>query len=304
MEAADKAYYADLAGKSYEPGWARRQPAMWPTPQPKFKPAVWRFSEARAALAAAGSFVSTEQAERRNLILVNPIEGNYYATSRNLVCAYQMVKPGDKARSHRHSAAALRLVMEAEPGAYTVVDGVRIDMAPGDVVLTPPFCWHGHGNDGAAEAYWIDFLDVPLVQHLEAMFFEPHPDGYERIARQDPASPFRIPSAAALGAGSGPARVDVAPGVMATIGLQLIRQPAGSRLEEGRSTANSIYGVVNGRVRVVVDGALDKTLSRGDIIAVPCWYRHRLEAEQDTVLLRVSDQPLMALAGLLRHEAS
>src|SRR5579875_2877627 len=303
METGDKAYYAELAASCYEPGWARRQPAMWPVPQPKFKPTVWRFSQARAALSAAGGFVTTEQAERRNLILVNPIEGNYYATSRNLVCAYQMVKPGEKARSHRHTAAALSLVMEAQPGAYTVVDGVRIDMAPGDVVLTPPFCWHGHGNESAAEAYWIDFLDVPLVQHLEAMFFAPHPDGYERIARQDPASPFRIPSAQALGAGVGPARVDVAPGVMPTIGLQLIRQPAGGHSDEGRSTANAIYGVVSGRVRIVVEGALDKSLACGDIIAVPCWYRHRWEAEQDTVMLRVSDQPLMALTGLLRQEA-
>ena len=66
-----------------------------------------------------------EQAERRNLIMVNPIAGNLYATSRNLVSAYQMVKAGEKARSHRHTAAALRLVIEAKPGTYTVVDGAR-----------------------------------------------------------------------------------------------------------------------------------------------------------------------------------
>ena len=90
-----------------------------------------------AALDQAGDFVPVEQAERRNLIMVNPVEGNVYATSRNIVAAYQMVKAGEKARSHRHTAAALRLVVEAKPGTYTVVDGARVDMAPGAVVLTP-----------------------------------------------------------------------------------------------------------------------------------------------------------------------
>src|SRR5207248_4652305 len=92
---------------------------------------------------------------------------------------YQMVKAGEKARSHRHTAAALRLVIEAKPGTYTVVDGARVDMAPGDVVLTPSWCWHGHDNESDASSCWIDFLDVPFVQHSEAMFFEPHPGGFE-----------------------------------------------------------------------------------------------------------------------------
>ena len=71
---------------------------MWPAPKPKFKPAVWRFAAAKAALDHAGEFVSVEQAERRNLIMVKPIAGNPYATSRNIVAAYQMVKAGEKAR--------------------------------------------------------------------------------------------------------------------------------------------------------------------------------------------------------------
>ena len=108
-------YYRELGRLSFSPGWARPEPAMWPAPRPKFKPAVWRFAAAKAALDQAGEFVPVEQAERRNLIMVNPIEGNIYATSRNIVAAYQMVKAGEKARSHRHTAAALRLVVEASP---------------------------------------------------------------------------------------------------------------------------------------------------------------------------------------------
>ena len=117
-----------------------------------------------------------EQTERRNLIMVNPIEGNTYATSRNISSPpIRCVMAGETARSHRHSAAALRLVLQAKPGTYTVVNGARVDMAPGDVVLTPAWCWHGHANESDATSYWIDFLDMPFVQHSEAMFFEPNP---------------------------------------------------------------------------------------------------------------------------------
>src|SRR5258707_13486288 len=112
----------------FSPGWARREPAMWASPKPKFKPAVWRYAAAKAALDQAGEFVPVEQAERRNLIMVNPVEGNVYATSRNIVAAYQMVKAGEKARSHRHTAAGLRLAADAKPGTATVVAGARANM--------------------------------------------------------------------------------------------------------------------------------------------------------------------------------
>ena len=92
-------YYGELGRLSFSPGWARPEPSMWPAPQPKFKPAVWRFAAAKAALDQAGNFVPVEQTERRNLIMVNPIEGNVYATTRNIVAAYQM-RDGGREGAH------------------------------------------------------------------------------------------------------------------------------------------------------------------------------------------------------------
>ena len=82
----------------------------------------------------ASQFVGIDVAERRNLIMVNPAPGNTYATTRNIVASYQMIQPGETARSHRHTPAALRLVLDAGDDVYTVVDGKRADMTPGDVV--------------------------------------------------------------------------------------------------------------------------------------------------------------------------
>jgi gentisate 1,2-dioxygenase len=292
-------YYGELGRLSFSPGWARPEPAMWPAPRPKFRPALWRFASAKAALDQAGEFVPVEQAERRNLIMVNPVEGNIYATSRNIVAAYQMVKAGEKARSHRHTAAALRLVVDAKPGTYTVVDGVRVDMLPGDVVLTPSWCWHGHANESDATSYWIDFLDVPFVQHSEAMFFEPNPMGFEAITSSD-SSGYRIPARQALGTGSEAKTVEIAKDVLPTLGLSLLRLPSGACHDVPKTTVNHLYSVVAGRARVKVDGAANESLAVGDVVTVPCWHAHALEAEEDAIVFRVSDEPLLAKTGLIK----
>jgi gentisate 1,2-dioxygenase len=292
-------YYAELGRKSFSPGWARPAPSIWPSPQPKFKPAVWRFATAKAALDKAGDFVPVEQAERRNLIMVNPIEGNTYATTRNIVAAYQMVKGGETARSHRHSPAALRLVVEAKPGTYTVVNGARVDMLPGDVVLTPSWSWHGHVNETDATSYWIDFLDVPFVQHAEAMFFEHYPDGLEKVTSSGP-TPMRFPAGEPLGPGNEAKVAEIAKDVMPTFGLHFIRLPAGGQTDVAKTTTNYIYALVSGAARFTAEDGTDATLGPGDVIAMPCWHTHAYRAESDAVLFRVSDEPLLAKLGLVR----
>ena len=185
--------YQLLEAAGVGPGWNKPEPSLWPAPKKNFLPAHWSYSLAKAALDSAGKFVSTELAERRNLILFNPVHGNNYATVRTLIAAYQMVMPGEAARSHRHTPNALRLVVDAAPGNYTVVDGKKLPMLPGDVLLTPNWSWHGHSNESAECGYWIDFLDAPLVQFLEPMFFEPLPGGgVEQAAAVDERSPMRF----------------------------------------------------------------------------------------------------------------
>jgi gentisate 1,2-dioxygenase len=296
-------YYSELGRLQFSPGWARPEPSMWPVPKPKFKPAVWRFAAARAALDQAGEFVPVEQAERRNLIMVNPIEGNLYATTRNLVAAYQCVKAGETARTHRHTPAALRLVLEAKPGTFTVVNGARVEMLPGDVVLTPSWSWHGHVNETDQTSFWIDFLDIPFVQLSEAMFFEQYPAGGLEPIKQSGPSPLRIPSAQALGEGRNAKLVEIAEGIMPTIALHLMRQPAGSRLDVGKTTTNNIYAVISGRARFAAEGGLAETLGPGDVIALPCWHAHAIEAGEDATILRVSDEPLLAKLGLAKTAA-
>jgi gentisate 1,2-dioxygenase len=293
-------YYDNLRELNLSPGWARPEPSMWAAPQPKFKPAVWRFADAKKALDASHNMVPADQTERRNLILVNPIEGNTYATTRHLVAAYQCVMPGDRARTHRHSAAALRLVLQGKEGVYTIVNGTRIDMLPGEVLLTPAWCWHGHANETGETGYWIDFLDIPFVQLSEAMFFEPYPQGGLEDVTSTGPTPMCIPAREALGSGNDAKSVEIAKGIMPTIALNLIRLPKGGKVDAPKATPNNIYAVASGKARIRAEDGFDETLGVGDVAAMPCWHAHAIEGAEDTVVLKVSDDPIFERLGLAR----
>ncbi|MBP0495895.1 cupin domain-containing protein [Pararoseomonas indoligenes] len=303
--------YGLLEPLSVGPGWAKPTPSIWPSPKETFRPAHWDYACAKAALDAAGHLVDTKLAERRNLILANPVEGNTYATARTLVAAYQMILPGEQARSHRHTPNALRLIVDAEPGTYTVVDGERLPMLPGDVLLTPNWRWHGHGNDGTAPAYWIDVLDAPLVQLLEPMFLEHHPEVYEPVRATAETSPMWFPWAetqrrleAAAPTPEGPWGTAVALGdpAMETIGLAMMRLSPGIATAPHRTTANNVFAVVQGEGESSVDGE-SISWRRGDVFVVPAWRPQSHRSDDGAVLLRVTDEPAMARLGFLRETA-
>jgi gentisate 1,2-dioxygenase len=306
--------YGKLDKVGMGPGWNKPTPSLWASPRKTFRPAHWTYQQARGALDAAGRLINTELAERRNLILFNPAEGNTYGTVRTIVAAYQMIMPGEWARAHRHTPNALRLILDAEPGTYTVVDGVDIAMEPGDVLLTPNWSTHGHGNDSRACAYWLDFLDAPLVQLLEPMFFEPQDEdrSHEAFAgeRAPPTtdSPFvftlrdtlrRLDQSPADPTGPFGTAIELGNPALDTIGLHMMRLAPGVRTAAHQTTANNIYAVVRGAGVTTVDGERF-AWKRGDVIAAPAWRPHYHEAADDALMFRVTDEPALHKLGFLR----
>ncbi|MGB6534980.1 MAG: cupin domain-containing protein [Xanthobacteraceae bacterium] len=304
--------YGKLGLVGIGPGWAKATPSLWPSPKKNFAPAHWTYEQARGALDAAGRLINTELAERRNLVLLNPASD--YGTLRTMVAAYQMIMPGEWARAHRHTPNALRLILDSEPGTYTEVDGVKIAMEPGDVLLTPNWSSHGHGNDSRASAYWLDFLDVPLVQLLEPMFFEPAeeagPDAAANDAPPTKESPFvfplgetlaRLDAASAEPSGPFGTHVELGNPAMDTVGLHMMRLASRVKTATHRTTTNNLYAIVKGTGATTVDGERF-AWSRGDVIAAPAWRPHFHEAGEDALMLRVTDEPVMARLGFLRVE--
>jgi len=160
-------YYAQLRAQHVTPAWIGGGISI--EPRSEAVPYLWHWRDLRPQAMRAAELVGTQQAERRVLRLTNPnLSG---VASNTLVANIQIVMPGEIARAHRHSAAALRLIIEGR-GGYTVVNGERVPMFPGDLVLTPNWSWHDHANDIDAPMIWLDGLDTPLVRMLEAGFYE------------------------------------------------------------------------------------------------------------------------------------
>ena len=139
-------------------------------PEPKAVAHMWKASLIDAMVRESGEVVPVGE-ERRALQLFNPGLDGRWATTNTLIAAVQLLLPGETARAHRHTPTAIRFIMEGE-GAYTAVDGERVYMEPGDLILTPSWAWHDHGNETDKPVVWMDGLDVPLVQALNAMFFQ------------------------------------------------------------------------------------------------------------------------------------
>jgi gentisate 1,2-dioxygenase len=303
------ALYGLLDQVKMKNGWAKPTPSLYPQPKHTFMPAHWRYRDAHAALHEAGRLVDPAHAERRNLIMANPIAGNDYPTVKTLVGAYQMVMPDEAARSHRHTPNAMRVVLESAEGMYTIVDGKKIPMARGDVLLTPNWCWHGHANESGKECYWADILDAPLVQYLEPMFFEQHADFVEKTDIVDAASPMRFAYADYLPrllaqpeVQSGVRQLLLGPATLSTFDRTAVSIGRGASWTVARETPNVILMVVEGEGTSRI-GDAEFHWGPGDMMAVPCWNEHRHAADSDAVLVRMSDAPVMAFAGWLRTQA-
>ena len=58
-------------------------------------------------------------------------------------------------------------------------------MHEGDFIITPPMAWHDHGNESDDAVFWLDGLDIPVVQFLDASFAEHHDHDEQPISRPE-----------------------------------------------------------------------------------------------------------------------
>jgi gentisate 1,2-dioxygenase len=332
-----KAFYARIDRQNMTALWTVLSALITPEPRSGCVPALWRFDEIRAAMLEAGALITAKEAERRVLILENPGLRGQSKITTSLYAGVQLVMPHEVAPAHRHSQSALRFVIEGK-GAFTSVDGERTYMSPGDFVITPSMAWHDHGNETKEPMFWLDGLDIPLIQILDASFIERHPDEQQPItkaeghsaaqyganllpvdhARGGATSPiFNYPYAhtrEALDrlARSGecdpchgiklryanPLTGDHAMPTMATF-IQLL--PRGFTSSPYRSTDATVFSAIEGRGRTRVG---DEWLDWGpkDIFVVPSWKPVVHESlDGDCVLFSFSDRVVQEKLGTWRE---
>ena len=336
----DQAAYQQVERLSAAPLW-RHYGSLFPAePHNRAIPHLWRFADLRPlALHFCGS-LSLEEAERRVLMLVNPELTDPPATVNTLFAGIQIILPGETAQAHRHTANAFRFIIEGE-GAATTVDGERVHMAPGDLLLTPGWHWHDHVHDAGEVMMWLDGLDYPLVNTLDAGFFELYGERLQPVTRPDgistrqflhgrlnpawltptagPSPIGRYPWAEtqrALAGIADDAEGSAAEGilleytnpwtggpVLPTMACRIAGLAPGFTGSPRRQTASTIYHVVSGEGSTEVEGErLD--WSEKDVFCVPGWstYRHQVPSSRGAVLFSYSDEPVLRALGLYREE--
>lgn len=80
------------------------------------------------------------------------------------------MNPGETAPAHRHVAYACRFIIEGN--GFTAVEGKKLPLKRGDVVLTPSWHWHDHGNESDSPVIWLDVLNLPLFTYARVNFAE------------------------------------------------------------------------------------------------------------------------------------
>ena len=190
-----RAFYEKIGRQNLTPLWLSLADLVTPEPRSPCQPAAGLF---RYSLGDAGGWHAdtAKEAERRVLVLENPGLRGQSKITTDLYAGVQLVLPGEVAPAHRHTQSALRFVLEGA-GAYTAVNGERTIMHEGDFIITPPWAWHDHGNKSDQPIFWLDGLDIPVVQLLDASFAE-HLDQDEQpiTARLATAMPATAPNSA------------------------------------------------------------------------------------------------------------
>lgn len=322
------------------PLWTRYREMLTPTPRGKAQPHCWHYATLRPHLLRAGELVSTQEAERRVFMLLNPGLAGQPAATPTLFAGMQLILPGEIARAHRHTPSALRIIVEGS-GAYTAVDGERCVMEPGDLILTPAWSWHDHGNETHEPMIWLDGLDLPMVTALDAIFTE-HPlneqwertkpdDENTRLYSQPGLQPATLPhhpayspllnykwtrTAAALAAMPASAATpydDVllhytnphtGGPVLPTMGCTAQWLRPGVHTQAHRHASSSVYLVIKGQGFSVINGQRFMW-EQGDVFAIPSWACHEhanVSESEEVALFAFTDAPVMHALGLYREE--
>ena len=320
---------------SLAPMWTR--PKMLAKPQSKCSEQLWSYKEIKNLLLEASPHITPEDSERRVLILESKDLPESFFLSPTLFAGVQLLLPGEVAAAHRHSQAAIRFIFEGE-GAYASVGGEKVSLEKGDLLINPRNEWHDHGHEGKIPALWLDVLDVPLVDVVDAQFREwsnqakqevNFTDGHSNLLfsnglRATTGELFKsresthqeyirkysyINSRRTLNELMSSKKLDPYKGAE----LVYVDPRGGSVLPTIDAFLQGIpakfstlsYQSTETKIVVVAEGEVqivldDKTyiLKKNDIFLIPSWRKYSMTGVTDAVLFSASNKPLLVSTGL------
>jgi gentisate 1,2-dioxygenase len=338
-----QAFYQDLATLDAGALWTVANEIEPWQPSSASVPVLWRYADMRTPVLRSVELVTPEKAGRRVVYLNNPGRRHVSAAVGWLYSGLQVMRPGERASAHAHSASALRFIMEGS-GAYTIVDGHKMLLSGRDVVLTPNGTWHEHGvEESGTPCIWQDGLDIPFVNAMEANFYAVHPQLHQQTAypvddtTKTWGSPGLRPASGTWSKGYSPLfkyewdptyealrrYAEIIEGspfdgilmnyinpvtsgpVMQTMGasMQMLRPCEHTRAH--RHTGSFMYQAAKGSGYSIIAGKRFDWQER-DIFCVPSWAWHEhgnASDSEDACLFSFHDLPVIESLGLYREEA-
>ncbi|MEC9268319.1 MAG: cupin domain-containing protein [Pseudomonadota bacterium] len=330
--------HEDMRAANMAPTWKYISDFVTKEPRTSYRPWLWRWNDVIPLLMRAGDLITPERgAERRSMEHHNPDLPGSYSASHTIATAFQLVRAGERAPAHRHMAGAIRFAAKSRGGAvYTRVEGEPLRMEENDLVLTPSWTWHEHENETEHDIVWLDALDFPLVNLMQASLFEPgeagncpprpgdfserrlglfRPSGWGDYPDTHPV--LRYPWADMRAALLAERDSEGSPydGIILeyvnptnsgptlptmTCHAQLLR--AGEDTLAHRMTTSTVVYVISGVGTTVING-IQFDWSPGDVFVIPtwAWHEHRCGAE-DAFLFSITDRPALAALGMVREQ--
>ncbi|CAI4214109.1 unnamed protein product [Parascedosporium putredinis] len=301
-----------LAQQHLEPLWLKMDAMVPPTPNPVAAPHIWKYQETLPYLLEAGRVVPAEAAERRVLMLVNPKMGKYPKspyTTDSIYGGLQLVNPGETAPAHRHIAFAIRFIIDGE--GFTAVEGKKIPLKRGDVIVTPTWHWHDHGNESDKPVIWLDALNLPLFRFARVHIAEGYEESRYPSTLSTPCEwshPWEHVEASLL-AQEGPHTIHhyTTKGdqpLSTTLGVQAERIEAGHITQESRDVASFLVHCYTGDGLTIVEppNGPKKVIewTTRDTFVIPAYSKvtHVNKGTEPAYLVLVHDKPLLKNLGL------
>jgi gentisate 1,2-dioxygenase len=332
----------DMADRNLIPLWELEAEIMGLVPKPRTEAWLWRWADLYGIAERAGHLVPVERGgDRRAIALANPGQGGMPFATSTLWAAVQWLNGREIAPAHRHTSQAIRFIIDGA-GSYSTVEGDKVFLERGDLVLTPPWTWHDHGSESDERAIWMDALDIPLNNFLDAPFFENYPHerqpvdkvlngsvlkygvGQMRPAWEEPSRDYppimTFKWADTERALAGLAQVEADPfddvaleytnphtgsSVMRTFSCQIQMLRPGVHTRAHRHTGSWVYLAFEGHGATVIDGVRFEW-GPGDMFVLPSWAAHEhvnASADERAVLFAVHDTPLLKMVDKYRVEA-
>ena len=147
---------------------------------PRFKPTLYTSEASLAALESVAAEGNAVNRSRVSVLLAGREQDQTLTVTHTLWAMLGLLPIGAVQLPHRHQSVALDLILDCEPGCYTVVgtrldernrivDPMRVDWKPYSAFVTPPGQWHAHFNESNKPAHLIPMQDAGLHTYLRTL---------------------------------------------------------------------------------------------------------------------------------------